>query len=360
MRRLALLTLAPLLLAACVGTAWFHWPGAAEPARFAHEQCRRLALVDEDTGAPVVGIEDIAADEGGLYLSAQDRLAAEAAVAEGRTAPAGALYWLDRTALAGRGPVRVAALEQPFAPFHPHGIDAAGGVLASIQRRYGAYGAEGIAALRRDGHSLDIYNGAVAPRGFCAANDVAIGQGQLWISLDRTACPGMSWPDRLRPRGSGWVFAISTAQNAPGAELGGFVFANGLAVLPGEAPRLAVAETRAERIALVDWPEEGAPEVTERLPMPGAPDNLTLAGDGRIVAALLPSLLRFALYRYGWAEAAPSRAVAVDPPAGRYEVLFDDPDGALFSGATVALWEGGRLVLGSVRDAGLLVCEEGA
>jgi len=39
---------------------------------------------------------------------------------------------------------------------------------------------------------------------------------------------------------------------------------------------------------------------------------------------------------------------------------MDDPGGALFSAATVAVMAGGRLVAGSVRDAGLMICGAGA
>ena len=90
--------------------------------------------------------------------------------------------------------------------------------------------------------------------------------------------------------------------------------------------------------------------------LPGGPDNLTRGVDGRVLAALHPDLIRLALYRHGWTGRAPARIVAVDLGTGAVEVLFDDPGGAVSPAATVAVMADGRLVAGSVRAPGLLVC----
>lgn len=363
MMRRALGVLAGLAAAGGAAAAlWLHWPAAPKPARFAHDQCRRVALTDVGTGRPVVGVEDMALARGGaLWLSAQDRLAAERGDGP---APEGGIYRMGLGALSEPGPIALARQGLRTPAVHPHGLDATPHRTAAVLRLYRAGVAEGhaIGLLTRGGSRLIA--GAATGRPLCAANDVALGRDRLWVSLDRADCPGMSWRERVWPRPSGRVIEVRSPGGAaaPGAELGGLVHANGLVRLPGAPQRLAVAETRARRIALVDWPEEtgeGAPAIARRLALPGAPDNLSVAADGRIVAAVVPSLLRFALYRFGWRDRAPSRAVAVDPGTGAVEMLYDDPAGALFSGATVALWQGGRLVLGSARDAGLLVCEEG-
>ena len=44
-------------------------------------------------------------------------------------------------------------------------------------------------------------------------------------------------------------------------------------------------------------------------------------------------------------------------PDGEVEILFDDPRGDTFSAATVAVLQDGRLIAGSVRDSGLLICD---
>ena len=74
------------------------------------------------------------------------------------------------------------------------------------------------------------------------------------------------------------------------------------------------------------------------------------------MAAVHPSLFSLWLYTAGIREDAPSRIVQFDPRRDAVEVLFDDPYGELFSGATVAIHANGRLLVGSAQDSGLLVC----
>ncbi len=163
------------------------------------------------------------------------------------------------------------------------------------------------------------------------------------MTLDRQSC-GAAWADLEPGATTGRVVALDLAGPAPPeVEAAGLAFANGIA-------GLWVAETRASRLHhLLDRP----------VSVPGGPDNLTWGPEGGIVAALHPSMVQIAAYRHGYAGAAPTRIVRVRPDRS-VEVLFDDPDGALLSGATVGLLAGGTLVAGSAIDAGLLVCRKGA
>src|SRR5690606_1386154 len=105
------------------------------------------------------------------------------------------------------------------------------------------------------------------------------------------------------------------------------------------------AETRGERLS-------GAEGV---IPLPGGPDNLDMS-EGRMIVALHPNLVRTGLYIQGWIPRVSSRIVAVDPESGALEVLYDDAEGEVFSGATGGGPAGDRLVAGSVQDTGLLYC----
>ena len=67
-----------------------------------------------------------------------------------------------------------------------------------------------------------------------------------------------------------------------------------------------------------------------------------------------------ALHRRLGIGRAPSRIIKANPQTGAVEILFDDPDGALFSAATVAVEWAGALIAGSVTDEGLLVCRAAA
>jgi len=324
---------------------WLFRPVAGVPARFALEDCRRVALTDTGTGRPVVGVEDMALLPGGdtLIVSAMDRLARQWRPG---TAPEGGLYQISLG--------RLAADEAWAAPIVRPGTVAGGlfpqGLAVSAD-------GERLAFINRarDGTASivggTLWGGAFSLRAtrsdplFCRANDLVFrgdGAMSLRVTLDRGDC-GLAWADLKPGATSGWVVSVNLAGLAPPkVEQTGLAFANGIA-------GLYVAETRGWRL---HHPLDPA------LDLPGGPDNLTWDGLGGLIAALHPSLFRIAAYRYGYHDTAPSRIVRVDLD-NNVEVLFDDPAGEVFSGASVAVLAGGVLVAGSMRDAGVMVCRAG-
>ncbi len=286
---------------------------AGGPARFAPSDCRVVKVTDAATGRPIAGIEDIALSGPRLILSAP---------AAARLVPAGAIA----------GGLR------------PHGIAAEGARLAVVNRRIGASGRVDPVVLE-----LELAGGRARLAGlrrgpgFCALNDVAFWQGGLLATRDRDRCPqGLAGELLVRPE-SGSLVVLDDAGMRVLAE--GLAYANGVAVLPDGG--IAVAETRAGRVRLSDG---------RMLAVPGHPDNLTVAANGRLVVGVIPSLWRFGLHLTGHRARAPSRLVALDPASGAVEWLFDDPEGRLLPGITVGLLAEGMLVAGAVRAQGLLVC----
>jgi hypothetical protein len=182
----------------------------------------------------------------------------------------------------------------------------------------------------------------------CRANDLIRGADGLLVSFDHAACGWRALiEDAFTLRRSGVALASGSALFDAAAH------ANGLA--PVAESGIALAATREKALLMLERTSAGYAEA-ERIAMPGGPDNLTAAGDGAIVAALHPSLIKYGLSRrFGWGR-APSRIVRVDVQSGAVEKLFDDPRGRLFSGATVAVEADGLLILGSALDEGLLVC----
>jgi len=340
------------MLAGGLAVLWWLWEPAPLAARFGPEACRNVALTDAATGQPIRGVEDIARTPGGdLILSAYDRLAAEAALGAGRRPPDGGLYRLPPQALDQPQPIALSPLipaQVLGGGLHPHGIAMAGDDLLVINRRLADPG-RSVAVLRLSLGPEDArLSERVVSDGLCAANDLVARPGGAWITLDREGCRRRTLGDLL-DLSTGRVVALSGRRITSLAD--GFAHPNGILASPaiGETAPI-VAETRAGRLRLPGG---------RTVDLPGGPDNLSTS-EGRIVAALHPSLLRLALYRYGWAGRAPLRVVSV-AASGEVEILLDDPSGRLFSAATVALWAGpGRLVAGSVRDDGLLICEEGA
>ncbi|MCS6986044.1 MAG: hypothetical protein NZM40_01125 [Sphingomonadaceae bacterium] len=318
------------------------------PPRFALSQCRVHDVIDGAAGRPLVGIEDLdRTPKGELVLSAYDRPAVEQALARGVPPPEGGLHRVELAALLA-GTTR----SEPLLPagsvtggLRPHGIAVRGSRLAVVNRRVDGQG-------RLDPVVMEVDLPATGPPavraihkagGFCALNDVAFDGDLVLATIDRASCDGPGLADLFPGAATGRLVELSREAIRTVAQ--GFRYANGVVVLPDG--RVAVAETLGRRLRLSDG------QVIE---LPGAPDNLSLAPDGRIVVAVQPSLLRFALWRRGWTQRAGSRVLAVDPVSGAIETLFDDPTGRTFAGATAALWTNEGLVAGSVLAGGLLVC----
>ena len=329
---------------------WLFRPVGALPARFALEDCRRVALTDTGSGRPIVGVEDMALlpDRDTLILSAMDRLARARRPA---SAPEGGLFEVSLKRLAA-GEIWAAPIVWPGAMaggLFPHGVAVSsdGERLAFINRGINRAGDGTVSivggTLRRGAFSL---RAARSDPLFCRANDLEFfgdGAMELHVTLDRGDC-GLSWADLKPGSTTGRVVSVNLGGLAPPkVEVTGLSFANGIA-------GLYVAETRESRLHhRLDRPVE----------LPGGPDNLTWDGVGGLIAALHPSLFRIAAYLHGYRDTAPTRVVRVNLDR-KVEVLFDDPAGEVFSGASVAVLSDGVLVAGSMRDAGLLVCRKGA
>lgn len=318
--------------------------------------CRAVAVVAQ--GRPVVGIEDLVVDEalGQAVLSAYDRGADPEKAG-------GGLFLLPLAALAG---ARAEAVEltagfRPASGFRPHGMDlraeadGSRSVLA-INRRW-----DGVVAVERftlRGTTLR-HRGSVEDPRLCRANEVAFLDGDRFLFTgDHGGC--------------GWAaVAVENVLNLHRGFVGlvdrdgvrvlaaGIGFANGLLPDPA-ADRLYVAATR-ERAVLVYrlsalLAGDASPPV-ERIAVPGGPDNLSRAADGRVLAAVHPSLFALALHRYGWpGGVAPTRVVALG--ADGVTVVAED-DGRRLPAATVAAaWSGG-LIAGSATSDRLLVCGGG-
>ncbi len=286
-----------------------------------------------------------------LIVSAYDRRATEKA-AKTASPPEGGVYAIDVGALFdARGTVAATPLVDPKDfknGLRPHGLDYADGEIAFINRGY----VRDEKRWRMNPSAIRIgADGEISSRSaHCAANDIAVvGDGYL-LTRDRRACGGFRrfLESALRQKSSGAYFDDGAAL------VDDVAFANGVAVL-GDG--FAVAATRENAVHIIRTDEDNASRQFVAK-APGAPDNLSIAGDGAIIAALHPNLFRLALTRKLGIGRAGSRIVRIDADTGETELLFDDPKGALFSAATVGIATGRGLVAGSVTDSGALVCEK--
>ena len=330
--------------------------------RYGLDDCRRVALIDRESGAPVRGAEDLAldAERGRLFISAYDRRAVEKAARKKRDSlPHGGIYAIALETLFDpqTESVTVSSLAAPkdFAGgLRPHGLsyDEENHELVFINRTYVREGRRWRMEphLQRIGANGEMFVGAPAPA-HCAANDVAAADDRVVTTFDHASCgfgAGLENIFRLKRSGladeSGPLFAKAA-------------FANGIVRL--DNGDIAMAATRESAILRLEPSPDGYGE-RGRIAVPGRPDNLTVASEGAIVAALHPSLSKLASARKMGIGKAPSRIVAADPATGKVAMLFDDPGADLFTAATAAVETGEGLVAGSVIDDGLLVCRTGA
>ncbi|MGE0409340.1 MAG: hypothetical protein AB7P23_08775 [Amphiplicatus sp.] len=320
------------------------------------DQCRRVALIDE-SGVSIRGAEDMGLDAAHdrLFVSAYDRRAAERAARRGAASiPQGGVYAVSLAALLDADdslPVRAVVRSVIPGGLRPHGLsfDAAADELFVINRAYRRTGGH----WRMTPRLLRIGAGGEALPGDnekapCAANDVLNDGGKLYFSFDHEYCDWRAALEDVFPaRRSGVATEDGRTVYARAA------FANGMTLLPDDD--IALADTRARAI-LIMTADAGDLTLRIKIKTPGGPDNLTLAADGGVVAAVHPSLLKIALHRRLFVGGAPSRVIKANPQTGDVAVLFDDPTGALFSAATVAVEWKNALVIGSVTDEGILVC----
>lgn len=351
--RLKALACAALALAACGGR------GESLNARYSAEQCRRLPVSDRMTGKFLSGAEDFAVDwaSGRLFFTAYDRRAVEKAAREkADTLPQGGVYaaplsliFSPNTQFVDAAPL--AAPSDIKGGLHPHGVayDAANHELIFINRAYEKVGRKWVMTprLQRIGSKGEVVVGE-ADAAHCAANSVALIRGELFTTYDHAAC---NWratmEDLFRTKESGLADKNGVLVYDKAA------FANGLAQTMGGD--IVMAATR-EKALLFLSNEGGRIRTVARIDLPGGPDNLMIAEDGDIIAAVHPAMMRLAFNRKLGFGKAPSRIVRVDPEARTVDTLFDDTKGSLFSAATVAVETDEGLIAGSVTDDGFLVC----
>jgi len=329
-------------------------------AKYDFDSCRRISIYDQATGARINGAEDIAIDRirERLFVSAYDRRAVEKAARKNAFAiPEGGVYAIPiKTLLDTESDILtlppIAAADEIPGGFRPHGVsfDAHANEVVFINRSYQRIKNRWTMTPRieRIGAAGEAFMGRseVAP---CSANDVHAGVDGTLASFDHGAC---DWRAGLED-----TFSLSRS----GVLKDGNVlfndakFANGLTrTLDGE---LILAATREKALLVMEEIANGLKPV-RRIELPGGPDNLTIASDGGVVAAVHPSLVKMGMHRKLGFGRASSRIVKVSLESDTVEILYDDPGGALFTAATAAVEWGNALIAGSVTDDGLLICEK--
>jgi sugar lactone lactonase YvrE len=206
-----------------------------------------------------------------------------------------------------------------------------------------------------------------------ASNVVALLDGTVYFTVSSRSYPLEHWiGDLVEHTGTGRLLRLAPGEKEPEVLLEGLQFANGLAPSADES-FLVVAQTGVRRLTRY-WlagPKQGRAE-TFVDDLPGQPDNLWRAPGGPIWVALAgPRVAALELlHRRGPAVRRGAARLAVRAPfrpPGTTGVVAVDDEGhilhhlqgrrARFRMVTSACEADGRLILGSLWERGLAVCE---
>ncbi|MET7699634.1 SMP-30/gluconolactonase/LRE family protein [Streptomyces sp. NPDC005485] len=210
------------------------------------------------------------------------------------------------------------------------------------------------------------------PLRFCS-NAVALSDGSIYFTVSSRSYPLEQWiGDLVEHTATGRLLRLAAGDKEPEVLLEGLQFANGIAPATDES-FLVVAETGTRRLTRywLTGPTAGRSEVFAD-DLPGQPDNLWRSPGGPIWVALagprVPPLEL--LHRRGPAVRAAAAKVAVRAPfrpPGLAAVLAVDEQGrtlhhlerrrAPFRMVTSVCEADGRLVLGSLWERGVAVCD---
>ena len=316
--------------------------------------------------AGMPGAEDMAIDRlnGRVFIASDDRRAAAA----GKPVR-GAVYAMPIVGMDSISARRDLTGGQPKA-FHPHGTSlfrAPDGqvTLMVVNHPKGAADYTGttveIFDTQTDG-SLKLRR-TVAVAGLTRINDiVATGANSFYATSESDLVRGslseslsfVSGDDRS---GAIWYFDGSVGKKLDS----GLGFANSLA-LSNDGKTLYASATMSRSIFLYDRdPATGAIKRRDAALVGTGIDNLDVDPDGIVWMAAHPKMLSFIQHAGNPAKASPSQILILEPsPTGKggkidQVYLKDGSDG--FSGASVAIRSGSTMVLGSVFEKSVRVCQ---
>jgi arylesterase/paraoxonase len=301
----------------------------------------------------IVGGEDVTIDRETMtaYISADDRRATEA----GRPVR-GEIHALDLarpdarpTPLTGGKPV----------DFHPHGISlwrAPDGTKRLFAINHTQDGAQSVAIFEVSANGLTLAETVTYPD-LRSPNDLAaVGARQFYATNDRRYRePGfMATLEGFLalPLGTVSYFDGSTGRIVAD----GFVFTNGINA-SADGRTVYVAELLGQNVRIYDRdPASGALQLRDTIAVHTCPDNIELDENGVLWIAAHAKVFDLLAHGGDPTKRAPSQVLRIDPKAKTVdEVLLDD--GTLLSGSSTAAVAGDRMVVGSVFEPKILVCD---
>lgn len=303
----------------------------------------------------VPGTEDIDLDRklGVAFLSSNDR----AAEAFGRQ-PSGGIYAWNTN---GKTSPRLLTSDDP--QLRPHGISLvqSGGVDRLFVVDHRASEGEARSSVRVydwDGRDLTLQQVYTDQESLVGLNDVAgLADGTFYATNDHGSRGGLgrAMEDLLRV-GGGSVVYYDGQQFRTVAE--GVLYANGIAV-DEDDDLVYVASTTTGKILVYDRDDSGDLLLRETIETGTGVDNIELGVYGNLWVAGHPKLLSFTKHARDPNRRSPSEALWIAKESAtvpRVRTLWRNL-GEQLSGSSVVVPVGARLLIGSVFEPHILICE---
>ena len=318
-------------------------------------ECRQI------DGVPGAEDIDLFRQGGVAFISSDDR----AATQSGRERTGGIYAWdFDVKA---QGEPRLLTAGDPA--LRPHGIslveDPLGGAtLLVVDHRAQDQGGESSVehSIRRytwDGNNLEFVEAHIDDEALISPNDVAgVSDGTFYFTNDHGSRGGIErvMEDYLRVGGGSVVYFDGESFKTV-AE--GIKYANGIAV-DEEEQLVYVASTTTGKIFVYDRdPTTGDLSLNEEIETETGVDNIDLDRHGNLWVAAHPKLLTFVRHAGDALKRSPSEVLWIaknsltDP---RIQPMWRN-EGEELSGSSVAVSVGARIMVGSVFEPHVLVCE---
>jgi len=232
--------------------------------------------------------------------------------------------------------------------------------MAINHRKDGSQSVEILGLDYADGVAKLLPHSSIEGGLLVSPNDLfAVGPDRFYVSNDhvtKTALGRFSEDYLLWPRAD-LVYFNGTNFRVPVQRM---AFPNGVYVTP-DGTHLYVAVTNERRvIAMSREPFFGNLTEIGSLSLPMRPDNISADAQGRLIIAGHPSLLRVNQFRTDSSKPSPSEVMRITldkagVPTG-YETIFAN-DGGLIGASSSAAVAGKQLLIGSVLDDKLLICD---
>ncbi|MFN7278606.1 MAG: strictosidine synthase family protein [bacterium] len=306
---------------------------------------------------PLSGPEDIALDtiSGMAFISVDDR---RSNLARPGSVPGAILVFDAKADTPSFRNVTPGVLKD----FHPHGLsiwrNPEGRVLLFVVNHLLQPAGHAVERFEWRNDSLVHLERIMDPELMTSPNDVvAVGERSFYVSNDHFfPNPGLSRTveDYLQR-------AISYVNYYDGQALrtvaSGIAYANGVN-RSADGRRLYVAATTGRKLITYRIDSlDGSLQMENEMELATGVDNIEVDAAGDLWIGCHPQLLKFVAHAADPAKRSPSQVLRLRPQAsGGYdveEVYLND--GGVYSGSTVAVSAGGRLVVGRVLEPGLLV-----